>query len=149
MKFPCYHCDFWDSPGRPTLKLSRGLFHRAESGGRSPSAIPPQNLTVSSVEFIGVLNLKDSGPFETLLHRQWRREEKQLSVFRTHLLKTQSSRVSTVMREILMDKTHFSPRYVVRISTEGGVPPNELPKTERETARVKYRAIYLFLQKAG
>ncbi len=45
----------------------------------------------------------------------------------------------------LLDKVD----YVVRISTEGGVPPNELPKTERETARVKYRAIYLFLQKAG
>jgi len=39
--------------------------------------------------------------------------------------------------------------YVVRISTEGGVPPNELPKTERETARVKYHAIYLFLRRAG
>jgi hypothetical protein len=39
--------------------------------------------------------------------------------------------------------------YVVRISTEGGIPPNELPKTEHETARVKYRAIYLFLQKEG
>jgi hypothetical protein len=45
----------------------------------------------------------------------------------------------------LLDKVD----YVVRISTEGGVPPNELPKTEHETARVKYRAIYLFLQKAG
>ena len=39
--------------------------------------------------------------------------------------------------------------YVVRISTEGGVPPDELPASERETARVNYRAIYLFLQKAG
>jgi hypothetical protein len=45
----------------------------------------------------------------------------------------------------LLDKVD----YVVRISTEGGVPPNELPKTERETARVKYHAIYLFLQRAG
>jgi hypothetical protein len=45
----------------------------------------------------------------------------------------------------LLDKVD----YVVRISTEGGVPPNELPKTERETASVKYRAIYLFLQKEG
>ena len=39
--------------------------------------------------------------------------------------------------------------YVVPISTEGGVPPDELPASERETARVNYRAIYLFLQKAG
>jgi hypothetical protein len=39
--------------------------------------------------------------------------------------------------------------YVVRISTEDGVPPDELPASERDTARVNYRAIYLFLQKAG
>jgi hypothetical protein len=39
--------------------------------------------------------------------------------------------------------------YVVRISTEGGVPPDEPPASERDTAKVNYRAIYLFLQKAG
>ncbi len=39
--------------------------------------------------------------------------------------------------------------YVVRISTEGGVPPDELPASEREIVRVNYRAVYLFLQKAG
>jgi hypothetical protein len=37
--------------------------------------------------------------------------------------------------------------YVVRISTEGGVSPSELPKNDGETVSVKYRAIYLFLRK--
>jgi hypothetical protein len=37
--------------------------------------------------------------------------------------------------------------YVVRIATSGGVAPEEAPKSSADTAKVKYRAIYLFLQK--
>jgi hypothetical protein len=37
--------------------------------------------------------------------------------------------------------------YVVRIATSGGVAPEEAPKSQADTARVKYRAIYLFLRK--
>jgi hypothetical protein len=37
--------------------------------------------------------------------------------------------------------------YVVRIATSGGVAPQESPKSQTDTARVNYRAIYLFLQK--
>ena len=40
-----------------------------------------------------------------------------------------------------------SAEYVLRIATAGGVPPTEPPKSATDTARVKYRAIYLFLQK--
>ena len=37
--------------------------------------------------------------------------------------------------------------YVVRIAVDGGVSPGEPPKTDGETVRVRYRAIYLFLHK--
>lgn len=37
--------------------------------------------------------------------------------------------------------------YVVRIATMGGVAPEEAPKSQDAMTRVKYRAIYLFLQK--
>lgn len=37
--------------------------------------------------------------------------------------------------------------YVVRIATSGGVAPEEAPKSQADTAKVRYRAIYLFLQK--
>ena len=37
--------------------------------------------------------------------------------------------------------------YVARIATEGGTAPHEPPKNEADTARIKYRAIYLFFQK--
>ena len=37
--------------------------------------------------------------------------------------------------------------FVVRIATSGGVAPQEPPKSQAETASVKYRAIYLFLRK--
>lgn len=37
--------------------------------------------------------------------------------------------------------------YVLRIATAGGTPPREAPKSATDTARVKYRATYLFLQK--
>lgn len=40
-----------------------------------------------------------------------------------------------------------SAEYVLRIATTGGTPPHEPPKAATDTARVKYRAIYLFLQK--
>ena len=37
--------------------------------------------------------------------------------------------------------------YIVRIATSGGVAPAEAPKSQSDLARVKYRAIYLFLRK--
>jgi Protein of unknown function (DUF3455) len=37
--------------------------------------------------------------------------------------------------------------YVVRIATSGGVAPEEAPKSQADIAKVKYRAIYLFLEK--
>ena len=37
--------------------------------------------------------------------------------------------------------------YVVRIATAGGVAPEEAPKSQTDTVRVNYRAIYLFLRK--
>jgi Protein of unknown function (DUF3455) len=37
--------------------------------------------------------------------------------------------------------------YIVRIATSGGVAPEEAPKSQSDLARVKYRAIYLFLRK--
>ena len=37
--------------------------------------------------------------------------------------------------------------YVMRVATEGGVAPAEPPKTQDETAKAKYHAIYLFLHK--
>ena len=37
--------------------------------------------------------------------------------------------------------------YVVRMATSGGVAPEEAPKSQADTARVNYRAIYLFLEK--
>ena len=37
--------------------------------------------------------------------------------------------------------------YVMRVATEGGVAPAEPPKTQGETAKAKYHAIYLFLHK--
>jgi hypothetical protein len=37
--------------------------------------------------------------------------------------------------------------YVMRVATEGGVAPAEPPKTQGETAKEKYHAIYLFLHK--
>lgn len=40
-----------------------------------------------------------------------------------------------------------SAEYVLRIATAGGIPPHEAPKSATDTARVKYRAIYLFLRK--
>jgi Protein of unknown function (DUF3455) len=41
-----------------------------------------------------------------------------------------------------------SAEYVLRIATVGGIPPAEPPKSATDTARVKYRAIYLFLRQA-
>jgi Protein of unknown function (DUF3455) len=38
--------------------------------------------------------------------------------------------------------------YVMRVATEGGMAPAEPPKAEGETAKIKYRAVYLFLHKA-
>jgi hypothetical protein len=43
--------------------------------------------------------------------------------------------------------TLSSVEYVLRIATAGGTPPAEPPKSATDTARVKYQAIYLFLQK--
>lgn len=43
----------------------------------------------------------------------------------------------------LLDKVD----YVMRVATDGGVFPAEPPKTEGETVKVKYQAIYLFLHK--
>jgi Protein of unknown function (DUF3455) len=40
-----------------------------------------------------------------------------------------------------------SAEYVLRIATAGGIPPREAPKSATDTARVKYRATYLFLRK--
>jgi hypothetical protein len=37
--------------------------------------------------------------------------------------------------------------FVARVATSGGVAPVEAPKSPTDTARVNYRAIYLFLQK--
>jgi hypothetical protein len=37
--------------------------------------------------------------------------------------------------------------YVARIATEGGAAPHDPPKNQTDTARIKYRAIYLFFQK--
>jgi hypothetical protein len=37
--------------------------------------------------------------------------------------------------------------YVVRVATSGGAAPAEPPKSPTDTARVNYRAIYLFLRK--
>lgn len=37
--------------------------------------------------------------------------------------------------------------FVVRIATTGGVAPTEPPKSPTDTAKVNYRAIYLFLRK--
>jgi hypothetical protein len=37
--------------------------------------------------------------------------------------------------------------FVARVATSGGVAPAEAPKSPTDTARVNYRAIYLFLQK--
>jgi Protein of unknown function (DUF3455) len=37
--------------------------------------------------------------------------------------------------------------YVMRVATEGGVAPAEPPKTQDETAKAQYHAIYLFLHK--
>ena len=37
--------------------------------------------------------------------------------------------------------------YVMRVATEGGAAPAEPPKTQDETAKAKYHAIYLFLHK--
>ncbi len=37
--------------------------------------------------------------------------------------------------------------FVLRIATSGGVAPTEMPKTQGETVRANYRAIYLFLRK--
>jgi hypothetical protein len=37
--------------------------------------------------------------------------------------------------------------YVVRIATSGGVAPEQAPKSQADTIRVDYRAIYLFLRK--
>jgi hypothetical protein len=37
--------------------------------------------------------------------------------------------------------------FAVRIATAGGVAPTEPPKSPTDTARVNYRAIYLFLHK--
>jgi len=37
--------------------------------------------------------------------------------------------------------------FVVRVGTSGGVAPAEAPKSSTDTARVNYRAIYLFLRK--
>ena len=37
--------------------------------------------------------------------------------------------------------------FVVRFATAGGVAPTEPPKSPTDTARVNYRAIYLFLRK--
>jgi len=37
--------------------------------------------------------------------------------------------------------------YVMRVATDGGAAPTEPPKAEGTTARVKYRAIYIFLRK--
>jgi Protein of unknown function (DUF3455) len=36
--------------------------------------------------------------------------------------------------------------YVMRVATEGGSAPTTPPKTDNETVRVKYHAIYLFLK---
>lgn len=36
--------------------------------------------------------------------------------------------------------------YVMRVATEGGTAPIESPKVEAATAKVKYRAIYIFLR---
>jgi hypothetical protein len=41
-----------------------------------------------------------------------------------------------------------SAEYVLRIATVGGIPPAEPPKSATDMARVKYRAIYLFLRQA-
>jgi hypothetical protein len=38
--------------------------------------------------------------------------------------------------------------YVMRVAVDGGVSPAEPPKTDGETVRVRYHAIYLFLHKA-
>ncbi len=37
--------------------------------------------------------------------------------------------------------------FVIRTATSGGAPPQGAPKSQGEVARVKYRAIYLFLRK--
>jgi hypothetical protein len=37
--------------------------------------------------------------------------------------------------------------YVARIATSSGVAPEEAPKSQADTVRVNYRAIYLFLRK--
>jgi hypothetical protein len=37
--------------------------------------------------------------------------------------------------------------YVLRVATDGGVAPTEPPNVEGATARVKYHAIYIFLQR--
>jgi hypothetical protein len=39
--------------------------------------------------------------------------------------------------------------FVARIGTSGGVAPEERPKSQTDTVRVKYQAIYLFLRKQG
>ena len=44
----------------------------------------------------------------------------------------------------LLDKVD----YVVRVATDGGAAPADPPKSEGETVKVKYQAIYLFLHKA-
>jgi hypothetical protein len=82
-------------------------------------------------------NFRSGGCFSTVCTKTWTSHDSKNIAW---LLVAVNSRSGSG----LLDKVD----YVVRISTEGGVP-NELPKTERETARVKYSAIYLFLQKAG
>ena len=37
--------------------------------------------------------------------------------------------------------------YVMRVATEGGAAPAELPQSQGETVQAKYHAIYLFLHK--
>jgi hypothetical protein len=37
--------------------------------------------------------------------------------------------------------------YVMRVATEGGVAPTDVPRAEGVTVRVKYHAIYIFLRK--
>jgi hypothetical protein len=37
--------------------------------------------------------------------------------------------------------------YVARIETSGGIAPEVAPKGPADTARVEYRAVYLFLRK--
>ena len=37
--------------------------------------------------------------------------------------------------------------YVMRVATDGGIPPTEPPRAEGATVSVKYHAIYIFLRK--